>query len=551
MSYLVLARKWRPQKFEDIVGQDFVQKTLQNAISSERVAHAFLFSGARGVGKTSTARILAKSLNCKQGPTTSPCNVCENCKEIAEGNSIDVFEIDGASNRGIDEIRELRENIKYFPSKSNYKIYIVDEVHMLTKEAFNALLKTLEEPPKHVVFIFATTEPHKIPITILSRCQRYDFKKISLKDISNHLTRILKEEGIKMSEASILQIAKAANGSMRDSQSILDQIISYGGTDISDEAVNSILGVIDRTLIYKIVSAVINKDANEALKVIQSIYDYGYDINQFCFNILEAFRDVIAFKVSDNPKEVIELSDSELNEIKAFADSIDVKELLLIYNMLYKSEEDITKSLNPKMILEMTILKMINRFPVVPLESIMVKLKALEKKILHGKNVIDFKSYSEVKEDDKKKDNITVRPVEDEAVTPVDTVTSGKGKGTRDFLNYIKNDDIILYSHIASLNKFEVMDDEIAIAAGNNFTLTQFESKEIQMELKRLANEFYKRNFTITIKKVFQKDKNSLYNRKSKTKREMILDGEHSDPIFSKAREIFEGELIDFKFFNQ
>ncbi|MFC1855048.1 DNA polymerase III subunit gamma/tau [Thermodesulfobacteriota bacterium] len=346
MSYLVLARKWRPQKFEEIVGQSFVSKTLKNAIESGRVAHAFLFSGARGVGKTSTARILAKSLNCKDGPTVDPCGVCENCVEISAGNSIDVFEIDGASNRGIDEIRELRENIKYFPSKSKHKIFIVDEVHMLTKEAFNALLKTLEEPPPHAIFIFATTEPHKIPITILSRCQRFDFKKISLRDISAHLARITKAEGMNISEASILRVARAANGSMRDSQSILDQIISYGGNEVSDSEVNDILGVIDQALIYSIVRAIIEKDEHTALNVINSVYDYGYDINQFCYNILEALRDIIALKVSKNPSELIELSDGELRELEELSEKIEVKEVLLSFNILYKAEEEITKSMS-------------------------------------------------------------------------------------------------------------------------------------------------------------------------------------------------------------
>jgi len=229
LEYLVLARKFRPQTFEDVAGQEHVVKTLRNSIGQGRVAHAFLFSGPRGVGKTSVARILAKSLNCEKGPTATPCNVCSNCREITNGSSLDVREIDGASNRGIDEIRELRENVKFAPAAAKYKIYIIDEVHMLTREAFNALLKTLEEPPSHVIFIFATTESHKVPATIISRCQCYDFRRISLKEIAANLGRVAAAEGIKISPSALLWIAEAGDGSMRDAQSIFDQVISYAG----------------------------------------------------------------------------------------------------------------------------------------------------------------------------------------------------------------------------------------------------------------------------------------------------------------------------------
>ena len=235
MSYQVLARKWRPQSFEEVIGQKHVVKTLQNAIVHNRIAHSFLFAGQRGVGKTSIARILAKALNCQEGPTAQPCGNCNSCKEITGGNSIDVLEIDGASNTGVDDVRELRESVKYVPSKSRYKIYIIDEVHMLSNSAFNALLKTLEEPPAHVIFMFATTEPHKIPATVLSRCQRFDLRRISLEAIVKQLNEITSGEKIKISEQGLRWIAREAEGSMRDAQSILDRVISYAGEKISDE----------------------------------------------------------------------------------------------------------------------------------------------------------------------------------------------------------------------------------------------------------------------------------------------------------------------------
>src|SRR5512139_2944372 len=277
-SYLVLARKWRPQLFEEVVGQQPITQTLQNAILKKRVAHAFLFTGARGVGKTSTARILAKALNCEKDLQTNPCNQCTNCQEITHGNSMDVIEIDGASNRGIDEIRELRENVRYTPAKSTYKIYIIDEVHMLTKEAFNALLKTLEEPPPHIIFIFATTEPHKIPATILSRCQRYDFKRIPFKEVIESLKRIMGEEGNEISPRGLLAIARESEGSLRDAQSLLDQVIAYSGTNIHDEDVAEVLGLIDRKMLSDTIEAIADKDVERCMKVIEQVYHFGYDL---------------------------------------------------------------------------------------------------------------------------------------------------------------------------------------------------------------------------------------------------------------------------------
>ncbi|MGQ9653584.1 MAG: DNA polymerase III subunit gamma/tau, partial [Thermodesulfobacteriota bacterium] len=246
MAYLVLARRWRPQRFEDVIGQRHVTQTLQNAILSNRVAHAFLFSGARGVGKTTVARILAKALNCEAGPTPHPCGQCDSCREITDGISLDVQEIDGASNTHVDDVRELMDGLRYRPAKGRYRIYIIDEVHMLSGHAFNALLKTLEEPPPHVVFIFATTEPQKIPLTVVSRCQRYDFKRIPLADIVGHLERISLAEGIRVDRDTLLAIAKEAQGSLRDAQSLLDQVISYAGDNITREAVQEVLGRLDR-----------------------------------------------------------------------------------------------------------------------------------------------------------------------------------------------------------------------------------------------------------------------------------------------------------------
>ncbi|MEJ2054520.1 MAG: DNA polymerase III subunit gamma/tau, partial [Calditrichaceae bacterium] len=318
MSYVVIARRWRPQQFDEIIAQEHVSKTLSNAIANNRIAHAYIFTGPRGIGKTTTARILAKALNCEKGPTPTPCNECASCKAITQGNSLDVLEIDGASNRGIDEIRNLRENIRFTPTMGQYRIYIIDEVHMLTKEAFNALLKTLEEPPSHALFIFATTEIHKVPATILSRCQRFDFKRIPIKTIINHLKHICDADNIKVEDDALLQIAKKADGSMRDSQSILDQIISFSGDKITFEDVAQALGVIHQDLYFNISELILEKDLKGIILQTQEIFNSGYDLTEFLMGLEEHFRNIL-ITVSTGSTELIETSEDYLKRYKEIA----------------------------------------------------------------------------------------------------------------------------------------------------------------------------------------------------------------------------------------
>jgi len=380
MSYLVLARKWRPQVFEEVVGQRHITQTLQNAISQKRVAHAFLFTGARGVGKTSTARILAKALNCEKGPQINPCNQCTTCNEISSGTSMDVIEIDGASNRGIDEIRELRENVRYTPAKSRHKIYIIDEVHMLTREAFNALLKTLEEPPPHIIFVFATTEPHKIPATILSRCQRYDFKRIPLREILGSLRRIVEEEKVHISHRALLSIAQESEGSLRDAQSLLDQVISYGGREISDEDIVEVLGLIDRKILCDMIEAIASKDAERCMEITEHIYHYGVDLQHFCRELLQYFRNLILMKVSQHPEGLMELLEEELEMLKKQAEKFEFDQLNHLFNILMKGEEEMAQSTFPRTMLEMTLIRMATLPAILPIDEILKKLEGLEKK---------------------------------------------------------------------------------------------------------------------------------------------------------------------------
>ena len=379
MSYLVLARKKRPQVFEDVIGQRPITQTLQNAIAQKRVAHAFLFTGPRGVGKTSTARILAKALNCEKGPQMNPCNQCPVCKEISEGNSIDVIEIDGASNRGIDEVRELRENVRYTPAKSRYKIFIIDEIHMLTLPAFNALLKTLEEPPPHIVFIFATTEPHKIPATILSRCQRYDFKRIPSGEIVQHLRRIVDEEKIEVSQRALSTLARESEGSMRDAQSLLDRLISYGGAKIRDEEVIEILGLIDQKILSDTIEAIADHDAGRCMEIVEQIYQFGYDIQRFCQELLHYLRNLILLKVSSRPEPFLELPEEEILSLKGQAEKFQFDRLNQLFGFLLKGEEEVAQSTFPRTMVEMALVRMAMLRPLRPIDEIIKKLEELGK----------------------------------------------------------------------------------------------------------------------------------------------------------------------------
>lgn len=378
MSYLVLARKWRPQTFSDLVGQEHVSQTLKNAIDGGRVAHAFLFTGARGVGKTSSARILAKALNCESGLSVEPCNACSTCLEITEGNSVDVFEIDGASNTGVDDIRELRDNIKYLPSRSRYKIFIIDEVHMLTTNAFNALLKTLEEPPSHVKFIFATTEPHKVPITILSRCQRFDFKRIALPRIVARLRYIVDQEGVAVSDEALAVVARKGDGSMRDALSTLDQVLAFCGEQVADADVATLLGVVDRRLIMEASQAVCAGEVRGVLEIVGRVDSFGYSMRQFCQELIDLFRGVAIIQAVGDASGLLELSEAELAELATLAKGQSPGELQRHLTLLLKAETEMAHASFPRLVLEMALMKMATLRPAIPVQELLRRLAALE-----------------------------------------------------------------------------------------------------------------------------------------------------------------------------
>ncbi len=355
MDYQVSARKYRPGTFDDVIGQPHVVQTLMNAVSTKRIAHAYLFSGTRGVGKTTVARILAKALNCEQGPTSRPCGTCENCREIAQGNSVDVIEIDGASNTSVDDVREIRENVKFTPFRGQFRVYIIDEVHMLSNSAFNALLKTLEEPPAHVVFVFATTEIHKIPSTILSRCQHYNFRRIARTEIIERLRHVAVQDQLTLEERSFVALARASEGSMRDALSLLDQVIAYGGKAINHTDLELLLGAVPQELVKELMRAIMDQDSPAALTSLAKLLDRGHDLRAFCAEVVEHIRNLLVAAVVPGTVELrglIEASEDDLNQMSRNARVLTPEQIEELLTLFIQAEDALRFSSHPRFVME-------------------------------------------------------------------------------------------------------------------------------------------------------------------------------------------------------
>ena len=359
MDYQVSARKYRPGTFDDVIGQPHVVQTLVNAITTKRIAQAYLFSGTRGVGKTTVARILAKALNCEQGPTGTPCGTCVNCTEIAQGHSVDVIEIDGASNTSVDDVREIRENVKFTPFKGTYRVYIIDEVHMLSNSAFNALLKTLEEPPSHVVFVFATTEIHKIPATILSRCQHYNFRRIAKTEIIERLRHVAEQDGIEIEDRSLAALARASEGSMRDGLGLLDQAVAFGGKSIVHADLETLLGAVPQELLRSIIRAIIAQDSAAALRTLCQLIEGGHDLKSYCADVVEYLRNLLVISVTSQQEwhTLIEASGDDLAQLAADKASLTPEQIQQIFALFTQAEDALRYSAHPRFVLETTAVK--------------------------------------------------------------------------------------------------------------------------------------------------------------------------------------------------
>lgn len=395
MGYTALYREWRPNTFEDVVGQEHIITTLKNQILNDRIAHAYLFCGTRGTGKTSTAKVFAKALNCLNLKDGEPCNECEVCKKINSGLSMDVTELDAASNNGIDKIRDIIDDVQYPPQESKYKVYIMDEVHMLSQGAVNAFLKTLEEPPKNVVFILATTDPQKLPITILSRCQRFDFKRISSEDITARLRKISKAQGVLAEDSSLKLIARVADGAMRDSVSILDQAISMGDGKVTYDGIVSMLGLVTDKYLFDITDAVIERNVEKSMTVIEEIVLEGKDIYIFIKDLITHYRNLLMVKVTNNPDEVLDMSKESIDRLRDQASRMRGEEIMRGIKILQAAEENARLSRQKRIYLELAVIKLCKIEYDTSTEVLLSRINHLENIIKSGNITVSHDNNNE------------------------------------------------------------------------------------------------------------------------------------------------------------
>ena len=550
MSYQVLSLKLRPQRFDEVVGQTHVTRTLQNAIGLDRVAHGYIFSGPRGVGKTTTARILAKVLNCKNPKDNNPCGTCVNCTEITQGSNLDVQELDGASNRGIDEMRDLREAVKYPPNNSKYRIYIIDEVHMLTREAFNALLKTLEEPPPHVIFIMATTDAHKVPATILSRTQRFDFKHISINDISEYLKQILESENIKYDTDGIRLIAQKADGSLRDSLSLLDQTIAYASDALDVETIRDVLGIIKENVFLNIIQTIEKRDHKEVIHQLSQLIDAGYAISDFISGFNEFLRNCMIQKTGESAK--LNLSENSLNWLQTGC-RFSTADFLRMLDLSLQFESKLRFLQQPQISLEALFIKLSMMDASVDIASILsgevpktisVKKPESQKPSITTENPDSPLVQTEPIDSPQPTEN---NPVTEKLTTPPPPAVSEpvpqqvRNLTLEDFNNSWteiiegleeKNSKIAHFLEEAKLSSFDGKQLLIELVNGHRFHL-----KTLEKDAEQIASVINdKLNQKIRIKFHIQE------NNEEKPEKKKPESAEH--PLFMKVLETFEGEII-------
>jgi DNA polymerase III subunit gamma/tau len=557
MSYLVLARKYRPQTFQEVVQQEHVTQTLMNAISSERVSHAILFSGPRGTGKTTVARILAKAMNCQKGPTTSPCNRCRSCGEITSGHAVDVHEIDGASNNSVDQIRDLRENVKYMPAAGLYKIYIIDEVHMLSVAAFNALLKTLEEPPAHIMFIFATTEPHKIPVTILSRCQRHDFKRVDLNAITEHLKNICLKEAVDIPTESLWHIAREADGSIRDALSLLDQVMAWGQRDLTTEKILDFLGVIDRKRLFEISSALIRKEIPELLDALEEAYGRGQDMRKLYADLIQHFRNLLIVKLGGEVDRLLDVPEHEIGLIGEQVSGVSETFLNQVFEQLFHGEADVRFSSQPKLALEMAFIRICRIKPTLPIETLIQKIDDLRNEILERGPTAPLPSPPH---QGKNRHSGTPapplrKPREGAADSgPADT-SQKKSEFDEDkvgledpqekLLKVISQDSPALAANLGKCELHKLSDQCLEITVNNNgFCLNMIRRDKNFLMIEKACERIFGKRMTV---KVTPRNDDGKENQKKKNHANQVQQEVLSHPVVAEAMEIFKGKIVDVK----
>ncbi len=562
MSYLVLARKWRPQSFDEVIGQGHITRTLQNALSSNKVAHALLFSGPRGVGKTSVARIVAKALNCTQGPAPNPCNSCQICKEITSGSCVDVNEIDGASNRGIDEIRQLRDEIRFQPVLCRFRIYIIDEVHMLTNEAFNALLKTLEEPPAHAYFIFATTEPRKIPETIHSRCQHYEFRRLSESVLTEHLDRIVAKENLGLSHDATSLLAYQAQGSVRDSLSLLDQVVAYGARDYQE--VCQALGVAGLSTIEALAEALLRSDTEKALALIHDVYEMGIDLQRLAKDLLHFLRDLAVIKKVD-PKTGITITRFSKERISRLAESfseIPFSIVIQAMEILASGLDDLYRSLTPRINLEILAMRICSITDFASMDELLEGIGKLlriyeETDDQRGKSARINKNKEQKTDSHLGKEPADEDTVSEAAPSKEDSQTSAEEVVKRwpEFVEFVKGKSPGLGSVLDACLKVECLENgQIRGLCAEDVRGEMLCSQEKSSQIAGLASTYF--NHPVNIKFVMdekgctfkpQKGKNGASSNRQKNSRQELI----NNPLVQEAINIFQARISNVTLYNR
>ena len=529
MSYQVLARRLRPQRFEDVVGQSHVTRTLQAAIAAGRVAHAFLFTGPRGVGKTTTARLLVKALNCEQGPTAEPCNACSTCREIAEGIAFDVLEIDGASHTQVDKMRDLMEAVSHRPIKSRFKVYVIDEVHMLSQHSFNALLKTLEEPPPHVKFVLATTDPHKILPTVLSRCQRYDLRRIGLGDLITHLGDTVRAEAVSMPDAAVALIAREAQGSLRDAQSLLEQVLAAGGAAQDEAAVRALLGAADRRLVLDVADGILRGDASACLRHLTTLYEHGYDAHRFCRDLLEHFRHLAVLAATDDAALLAEVPEHEREVLQAQSALRSADDMQRCFGLLLDTDEVLStpaRTVDPQLVLEMRVLRLATLPPLLPAEELVRRLESLERGAGTGSGGGGRAAAGRAAE-----------------VSRSSTAARQAGSAGDDFwprfLDRVRSERVGLYMALAGGRLVERRDGRLAIGIESEAMRRELSGGETVARLEALAGQMLGEPIEIEIGPLPDDQVAEVPHRRAKRRSDETL----ADPMVQAAVEIFGAEV--------
>lgn len=530
MSYIVLARKWRPQNFDDLVGQESIVTTFKNALSSGKIVHAYLFSGPRGVGKTSSARILAKALNCTERSGSDPCGKCQSCTSITESASVDVFEIDGASNTSVDAVRELRETVKYAPSGGKYRIYIIDEVHMLSTAAFNALLKTLEEPPSHVVFIFATTEPKKIPSTILSRCQHHSFRRISKGRIREQLKKITDTEKINISESALEMISRAADGSMRDALTLLDQACSFSD-DVTEQELQSLLGLPEADIISNLSKSILSGDISSTLSLIKELTDRGSDLRQLTRELVEQFRNIAVVKVTEDAEGLLEFSREEVQRLGQLASDVSIEQLTLLLAELLKLEGEVRNSIHPRYTLELGLLRTSFVKGMTSIENVL--------KMLGGeKGPADMPAALQPDPESstaaEKKTEVAHEPASDKT-----SVTLNKEQIWKGLIDEVDSQDHLLACKLTEAKLVGLTSKELSIGFNGGMSVLADSIEKNSSIIKPLLQKISGNNLRLKIV--------SLPKEKKEKSIKEIKEKVFSEPLVKDALRIFKGSMINVK----